>query len=98
MALDELAARLAEAGAELAAAAATLPRCDPGPAAFGAEGTGRLGELGRDLHRGYVAAIETRAREAAAHGARLSVTADAVRRAAAGYAEADDAARQRGLR
>jgi hypothetical protein len=42
-------------------------------------------------------AIENRARESAAHGARLSGTAEAVRQAAAGYADADEAARRRAL-
>lgn len=95
MALDDLAARLAEAGIELTTAARALRRSDPGVAAFGGEAAGRLGDLGRDLHRSWLVAIENRAREAAAHGARLSGMAEAVRRAAAGYAEADEAARRR---
>jgi hypothetical protein len=95
MVLDDVVARLAEAGAELTAAAGALRRSDPGAAAFGGGATGRLGELGRDLHRGWLVAVESRAREAAAHGARLSGAAEAVGQAAAGYAEADEAARRR---
>jgi hypothetical protein len=94
MTLDDLAARLDEAGAELTTAASALRRSDPGASAFGGEAAGRLGDLGRDLHRGWLVAIENRAREAAAHGARMSGTAEAVRRAAAGYAEADEAVRR----
>jgi hypothetical protein len=93
MTLDDLAARLDEVGTELTSAARALRRSDPGASAFGGEATGRLGDLGRDLHRGWLMAVENRAREAAAHGARMSGTAEAVRRAAAGYAEADEAAR-----
>jgi hypothetical protein len=92
MALEDLAARLATAGAELTAAAATLPGHDPGADAFGAAATGRLGVLGRELHRAYLVALDARAREAAAHGVRLSTTADALARAATGYATADQAA------
>ncbi|MGC9670302.1 hypothetical protein ACNTMW_27635 [Planosporangium sp. 12N6] len=95
MALDDTAGRLAAAGAELAAAAAALPGHDPGAEAFGAAAGGRLGALCRDLHRTCLAALDARAREAAAHGARLSLTADAVTRAASGYAAADDTARRR---
>jgi hypothetical protein len=41
--------------------------------------------------------VVTRAREAAAHGARLSVMAEAVSQAGAGYDEADEAARRRAM-
>jgi hypothetical protein len=92
MTLDDLAVRLAAASGEMTAIGSALSRADPGPAAFGAGDTGRLGELGRDLHRRYLAALDTRAREAAVHAARLSTVADAVAQAAAGYAEADRAA------
>jgi hypothetical protein len=98
MALDDLAAAFATVGARLTAAAAALPVADPGASAFGGGATGRLGELGRELHRGYVAALDARAREAAAHGARLSAAADSLARAAAAYADTDEAARRRGIR
>jgi hypothetical protein len=92
MALDDLAARLATAGSELTVAAVTLPGHDPGADAFGAAATGRLGVLGRELHRAYLVALDARAHEAAAHGARLSTTADALTRAANGYVAADGTA------
>jgi hypothetical protein len=95
MALDDFAARLAAAGAELATAAAALPGHDPGADAFGAAATGRLGALGRELHRAYLVALDARAREASAHAARLTATAEALARAATGYVAADDAARLR---
>lgn len=92
MALGDLAARFATAGSELAVVAATLPGHDPGADAFGAAATGRLGVLGRELHRAYLVALDARAHEAAAHGARLSTTADALTRAATGYVAADGTA------
>jgi hypothetical protein len=92
MVLDDLSARLATAGAELTVVAATLPGHDPGADAFGAAAAGRLGVLGRELHRAYLVALDARAREAAAHGARLSTTADTLAGAAAGYAVADSSA------
>ncbi|GAA1804256.1 hypothetical protein HC028_04235 [Planosporangium flavigriseum] len=95
MALDDFAARFDTAGTDLADAAAALPRHDPGAGAFGAVVTGQLGALGRELHRIYLSALDSRVREAAAHAARLSATADALTRTAARYAEADDSARRR---
>src|SRR5262245_33242868 len=81
MGLHDLGARLVAAGEEFAGAAATLPRLDPGAGAFGADAVGHLGGLGRELYRGYLAALDARIREAAAHGARLSATGDAVMQA-----------------
>jgi hypothetical protein len=95
MALGDLTARLAVAGSELSGAATVLRRLDPGGGAFGGGAVGRLGELGRELHRDYLAALDSRVREAASHGARLTELADAVAQAAAGYADADEAARRR---
>jgi hypothetical protein len=95
MALEDFAARLAATADELGAAAAALPGHDPGPDAFGAAAAGRLGALGRELHRVYLVALDARAREAGAHAARLSELTDSVARAATRYAAADDAARVR---
>jgi hypothetical protein len=92
MALGDIAARLSAAGAELTAVAAALPGHELDAGAFGAVTAGRLGALGRRLHRDYAVALDARGREAAGHGARLSTLADAVNRAASGYAAADDAA------
>lgn len=91
------AAALRGASELLATAAARLGGHDPGATAFGAHGPGRLGELGRELYGHWQRAMDARVREAAAHGARLEQTADAVARVAAGYAEVDDAARRRQL-
>lgn len=87
--LAQAAGRLRDASDALAGAAVHLARQDPGPAPFGAPGPGRLGELGAALHRIWSAAVEARAREAAVNGARLATVADAVARAASGYAAAD---------
>jgi hypothetical protein len=92
MSLNDPAAHLRAAGVELTAAATALAHADPAAGAFGAGATGRLGDLVQDLHRAYQAALAARIREAVAHGARLSATADAVDRAAGDYAEADRAA------
>jgi hypothetical protein len=78
---------VADAGSRLLASA-------PGPAAFGAGGPGQLGELGADLYRLWQNAVEARAREAAAHAARLHEAADAVSTAAGGYGDVDEAARR----
>ncbi len=74
---------------------AGLATLDPGAATFGGDGPGVLGELGRDLHHHWQRALDARAREAAAHGARLDDAADVVARAAADYADTDDTARGR---
>jgi hypothetical protein len=95
MGLHELAGRAGAAGDEMAAAAAVLAGCGPGAAAFGADAPGRLGELGRELHARCATALAARAREAAAHGARLVDAAAALRLAAAGYREAERGARAR---
>ena len=95
MGLHEIAARLAAAGTGVSAVATDLPRADPGAAAFGADATGRLGDLARDLHRCCVAALDARAREARTGGARLAEIADAVGRAGEAYDDADHAARAR---
>jgi hypothetical protein len=95
MGLHDLAARLAGAGADLGSVAVALPGADPGAAAFGADATGRFGDLGRDLHRCCVAALDARAREARAVEARLADLADAVTRAGAAYDDADHAAQAR---
>jgi hypothetical protein len=92
--LVELAARLDEAARAMTRAGTTLAHLDPGGVAFGGAGPGRLGETGRALHNQLVRAIGARSREAAAAGARLADTAQALRWAAAGYLDVDDAARR----
>jgi hypothetical protein len=95
MEIDELAARVDSLGAEVSAAAAGLGRIDPGPAAFAGDGAGRLGELGRAMHAQWGAALAAREREAAAAGARLTDLAGALRTAATGYRDVEDAAHRR---
>lgn len=89
MSLYDLAVRVAVAGDEIAGAGVRLEAADPGPQAFGVDAPGRLGELGRALHRHGAEALAARSREAAAHSARLGEVADRLRRTAAGYADTD---------
>lgn len=86
---------LRHAGATLAEAGARLNVADPGPLAFGGDGPGALGELGRALYHQWQRALDARAREAAAHGARLADTGDILARSASGYAEIDEENRRR---
>ncbi|MDG6100695.1 hypothetical protein Daura_02870 [Dactylosporangium aurantiacum] len=95
MGLDDLAGRLDAAGDELAGASTTMALADPGSRAFGGDAPGAPGELGRALHRTLTTALTARAREASAHGIRLSETAEALRRAAQDYRTVDDDARHR---
>lgn len=96
-ALRDLAARLDSAGGNFADLARRLPYSGPGQSAFHADGPGRLGEIGRALHRQWVTALDNRARELAATAERLTDTAVALRVAAREYADTDDAARRRHL-
>jgi hypothetical protein len=91
MRLDDLAARLESAGDELASASTTMSLIDPGARALGADAPGRLGELGRAMHRRLAAALTARGQEAATHGARLAGTAQTLRLAATGYRDAEQA-------
>jgi hypothetical protein len=95
MEIDELTGRLGSLGAEVSAAATRLSRVGPGPVAFGGDGPGRLGELGRALHARWAGALAAREREATAAGARLTDLAGALRTAAAGYRAAEDSAHRR---
>ena len=94
MGIEDLANRIDAAGDALAGASTTLSLADPGARAFGADAAGGLGELGRALHRQFAAALAARGREAAAHGARLADTAQALRLVAAGYRGAEDETRR----
>jgi hypothetical protein len=95
MEIDELAARVDAIGAALGGHGRRLADAGPGPAAFGGDGPGRVGEVGRALHRQWSAALVAREREAAAHGARLGEFGAALRSVADAYREVDDAARRR---
>jgi hypothetical protein len=98
MRLDDLADRIDTAGDALAGASTTMTLADPGARAFGGDAAGALGELGRALHRQFTGALATRGREAAAHGARLADTAQAVRLVAGGYRGIEDDHRDLGVR
>ncbi|HLL68139.1 MAG TPA: hypothetical protein VK453_20840 [Micromonosporaceae bacterium] len=91
----DLSARFDAVSDRLATSGAALDRLDPGPRAFGADGPGRLGELGRTLHLALAAGLAARSDEAVAHGVRLADTADALRRVSGGYADAERAAQDR---
>lgn len=93
--LSGAAGALRELGAALSGAAAGTHLVDPGVTAFGGRGPGQLGQLGDALHARFHAALEARAREAAAHGVRTTDLADVLARAAAGYADVDHSASQR---
>lgn len=95
MRIGQLADRLEQAGDRLAAASGALADADPGAAAFGADTPGRLGEVGRMLHHRWSAALTARAREGAAHGARLADSAEALHTAAERYRDTESAARAR---
>jgi len=92
MRLGQLAERMGGAGDRLSAGAGALGDADPGAGAFGADAPGRLGEFGRMLHHRVGVALTARAREAAAQGARLSDTADALRAALERYTDVERAA------
>lgn len=83
-----------EAAEQLARATRALGAADPGPTAFGAGAIGLLGAVGREAHQRWQAALDARAREAAAHAARLRDFADLVQRGVDGLVAADDEARR----
>lgn len=91
----ELAASMDSAAQTMARVGAALAGLDPGAAALSGAAAGRPGEAGRALHAQLVRAIGARSQEAAVAGARLSDAAQALRWAAAGYLDTDDATRQR---
>ncbi len=95
MTLNDLADRLDSVGDAIAGTGTTLARLDPGARAFGGDAPGALGELGRRLYNGWSAAVAARSREAAAHAGRLADAAYAVRQAAAGYHDVEQASRDR---
>jgi hypothetical protein len=95
MEADKLADRVSGVADEVSGAASRLGLSDPGGHAFGGDGPGGLGELGRALHGAWANALSAREREAAGHGARLTDLAGALRRAADGYRDAEHGAHQR---
>jgi hypothetical protein len=95
MRLQDIATRLQAAGVELGTASTRLGEVDPGRQAFGVDGPGRLGDLGRALHAQCAAALAARSREANALGARLGDSAYLVDAVAAGYRDIEQATHER---
>lgn len=93
--LRKLADRLDDAGGDLAELARRLPYVGPGERAFAVDGPGRLGEVGRALHRQWLVALDNRTRELTGAAERLADTAAALRTAETEYADRDDTVRRR---
>jgi hypothetical protein len=93
--LRDLAAGFDEAATALTAAGRRLTHLEPPASSFGAGGPGRLGEVGRALHRQWLDAFGARGREAAVASAQLADVAGALRATAADYSDVDQAARSR---
>ncbi|MDG4833831.1 hypothetical protein O7627_31645 [Solwaraspora sp. WMMD1047] len=93
--LTELARRLDRSAETLPTAARAIGHTGPTPEAFGADGPGRLAEVGRALHEQWLSAAVARTREAEAFAARLAETAATLRAVAECYTNADDTARRR---
>ncbi|GAB2929428.1 hypothetical protein GCM10027280_16180 [Micromonospora polyrhachis] len=93
--LRDLADRLDEAATALDTAARTLATVAPDPIVLGADTPGWPGAVGRALHHQWSAATAARSSEAARVASHLADVAASVRVAAAGYADADAAARRR---
>ncbi|PZG07225.1 hypothetical protein C1I95_31335 [Micromonospora craterilacus] len=93
--LRALASRLDEASATLTALSRSVAAGDPAQVAFGADAPGRPGEIGRALHRQWVAATGDRAREAYAAAAHLASAAAALRQAADQYTDTDSVVSRR---
>ncbi|GIJ33404.1 hypothetical protein ACN26Z_04205 [Verrucosispora sp. WMMD703] len=90
-----LAGRLDEASATLTALSRSVTAGDPAQVAFGADAPGRPGEIGRALHRQWVAATGDRAREAHTAAAQVASVAAALREAADRYSDIDSAVSRR---
>jgi hypothetical protein len=95
MDIDQVADRLDALADEVSGAASRIGLVQPSAAAFAGAAAGRLGELGRDLHASWSAALAGREREAAGHGARLTDLAEALGQAADGYRRVEDDAHRR---
>lgn len=87
----DLADRLEQAAATVTSVAHEVAYLRPAYPAFGADGPGRLAEVGFALHQWWVSATAARAREATAAAAQLTDVAGTVRQVAASYADTDAA-------
>ena len=93
MALTGTAAAVHEAADLIDEAGRRLVEAGPGAGSFGANGSGRLGELGRALQTHWQQACDARLREAQAHSQRVRHLAELVGRAGARLTDADHSAR-----
>lgn len=89
MEIDDLERGLETAAARLTKAAAALRRLDPGPRAFGADGPGRLGDLGRAMSAQLATALDARGRQADTAVAAVTTLATNMRAAATSYRDTD---------
>jgi hypothetical protein len=93
--MDGVADALDAAADALSRAGRTLPDVAVPAEVFGADDAGRPGLLGRALHARFDGVLAARSTEAADTGARLAGIAEAVRRTARSYDQADEAAARR---
>ena len=93
--LHRAADRWDDAADVLGTTARRITQADPPPAAFGVDAPGRLAEIGYALREQWLSATGARQREAEDLAARLGDVAAALRVAADGYADADEAAARR---
>ncbi len=100
MELDDIQAKLGGTATHLDRLGAELRRLDPGGRAFGGDGPGQLGALGRAMSGEFAAALHARGTEVAAASGAVTGLAAALRHGLAGYrdtdAQRDDAARRAG--
>jgi hypothetical protein len=89
MELDDIRAQLDSTAAHLDRAGAELRRLDPGSRAFGGDGPGQLGALGRTLSGEFAGALHARDREAAAAAGAVGALNTALHHSLAGYRDAD---------
>lgn len=100
MELDDIQTRLGTTATHLDRLGGQLRRLDPGGRAFGGDGPGQLGALGRALSGEFAAALHARGEEAAVASGALGGLASALHQSLAGYrdtdARRDDTARRAG--
>ena len=95
MSPEQLADRLGAVADQVAAVDRTLPALAAPPGAFGADGAGVPGRVGRALHEHWQAVVAARVGEAADAAARLRDMADRVRATGRDYQLTDETAARR---
>ena len=93
--MDDLAERLESAADVLSTVDRSVRALDVPAGAFGANGVGVPGRVGRQLHAHWRSVLNARAREAADVAAWLSEMAQASRATQRAYADADEAVARR---